>query len=167
MVSLSSAVCTLCSLVSKTNIFSKLFRFLPTTTEEWLIWRPELRLLIRAFMSIILAPSWIYVLRKFQIPQFFYFRAVLRFLTRLAWSKLSKLSFMLLTWKILGRSLKKKRHLQAIRIKSTLLYILINFFIYGNDGFPQIALLMISLWKFVGEIPNSIFFKQHKRHFLI
>ena len=81
--------------------------------------------------------------------------------------EVSDSSFMLLTWKILGRSLKKKRHLQAIRIKSTLLYILINFFIYGNDGFPQIALLMISLWKFVGEIPNSIFFKQHKRHFLI
>ena len=62
---------------------------------------------------------------------------------------------------------EKKRHLQVKRIKSTLLYILINFFICGNDGFPQIALLLISLWKFVEEIPNIIFFKQHKMHFLI
>ena len=164
---MSSAVCTLCSLVSKTNISSKLFRFLPTTTEEWVIWRPELRLLIRAFMSIILAPSWIYVLRKFQIPQFFYFHAVLRFPDSSCLIETVETVFHVVDMKDSRQKFEKKRHLQVIRIKSTLLYILINFFIYGNDGFPQIALLMISLWKFVGEIPNSIFFKQHKRHFLI
>ena len=157
---LSSAVCTLCSLVSKTNISSKFFRFLPRTTEEWVIWRLELRLLIRAFISIILAPSWIYVLRKLQIPQPFYFHAVLRFpdSSCLVKTVQQHKRFSAEVW-------KKKRHLQVD--KSTLIYILINFFISGNDGFPQIALLLISLWKFVEEIPNSIFFKQHKMHFLI
>ena len=167
MVSLSSAVCTLCSLVSKTNIFSKLFRFLPTTTEEWLIWRPELRLLIRAFMSIILAPSWIYVLRKLQIPQPFYFHAVLRFPDSSCSVETVETVFHVVDMKDSRQKFEKKTHLQVKRIKSTLLYILINFFICGNDGFPQIALLLISLWKFVEEIPNNIFFKQHKMNFLI
>ena len=89
--------------------------------------------------SVILAPLWVYVVRTIQILEPFHFYAILLGPSCwLVWHSRNCPT----TSKILSSCLKK-RHLQVLRIKLTLLDILIEFFISGNYGFSQIALLEV------------------------